>query len=644
MRNYNKLNEIRFSEITPRGWQREFLNAEKNGMPGNLHKIGYPFDTNCWQYKSMASGGWEEWWPYEQNGYWIDSLVRTWALLDDDEIYDIVKPSIEGALGGDDWFIGPEELKAHSTYNRWPMAVFFRALYALWSKTGNEKILEKMRTHYLNDDDSYTGHRDIVNVESKLRLYEHFHDERLLEKAKKAYEMFDCSEENQSNASSMLTDKKPYQHGVSYNEQAKLAAIMYTYTGEKRYLDAAVNGYRKLDIYHMLADGVHSSSEYTYGNETKQAHESCVISDYTWSMGYLLEATGDSRYADKIEKACFNALMGAISPYFKAIQYFSTVNQAICARNSTTIDDFANTPKMAYQPHHFPECCIGNIGRAMPNYVLRMYQRTERGIAVSLYGDSVFCGAEMKITQSGNYPFGDTVTLKTELKYKNKNELRLRIPAWAAEYSISVNGKPVNAKTDKGYAVLCIGENDEITLSFKKEFSANESPDGGVYFTYGPFLMSLKIDEDIQIDRLEKRQTREFPAYNIYPKSKWNYAVTENVNPIVKLKKTGKNPFWEEPPIEAEIDAYVLNKWELERVKLSDVQRGTEGADKDDLDKINAAISDSELIRTPLLPQDSFIKANTGEKKRVTLIPYGCTNLRLTVFPKISIEERDTVK
>ena len=83
-----------------------------------------------------------------------------------------------------------------------------------------------------------------------------------------------------------------------------------------------------------------------------------------------------------------------------------------------------------------------------------------------------------------------------------------------------------------------------------------------------------------------------------------------------------------------EIDAYVLNNWELVKVKLSDVQRGSEGADKDDLDKINAAISDEDLIRTPELPQDSFIKANIGEKKRVTLVPYGCTNLRLTVFPK----------
>ena len=635
MKTYNKLQEIRFSEIIPKGWLREFLSAEKNGMPGNLHKIGYPFNTNCWSYKSMASGGWEEWWPYEQCGYWIDSLVRTWALIDDDKIYNIIKPSIEGALNGDDWFIGPEELKVHNTYNRWPMAVFFRALYALWSKTGDEKILEKMRTHYLNDDDTYTGHRDIVNIETMLRLYEHFGDERLLQKAKKAYEEFDCSEEKQSNATSMLSEHKPYQHGVSYNEQAKLAAIMYTYTGEKRYLDAAVNGYRKIDIYYMLIDGVHSSSEYTYGNETKQAHESCVISDYTWSMGYLLEATGESSYADKIEKACFNAALGAIGPYFKSIQYFSTVNQVISTRNSTTIDDFANTPKMAYQPHHFPECCVGNIGRTMPNYILRMYQRTEHGIAVSLYGDSVFSGNEMDITQSGNYPFGDEIKLKIKLKDKNKNELRLRIPSWAAEYCISINSKTIETEMENGYAILNVGDNDEIVLNVKKKLSMHESPDGGIYFTYGPFLMSLKIDEDIQIDKLEKRQTNEFPAYNIYPKSKWNYAVSEDINPTLNIMETGKNPFWDKPPIEIEIDAYVLNNWDLVRLNISDIQRGSEGADTTALDKCNASIQDEKLIRTPELPSASFIKANLGNKERVSLIPYGCTNLRLTVFPKV---------
>ena len=43
------------------------------------------------------------------------------------------------------------EMKEEKSLYRWPHAVYFRALYALWSKSGNERYLEKMRKHYLSD-------------------------------------------------------------------------------------------------------------------------------------------------------------------------------------------------------------------------------------------------------------------------------------------------------------------------------------------------------------------------------------------------------------------------------------------------------------------------------------------------------------
>lgn len=42
-----------------------------------------------------------------------------------------------------------------------------------------------------------------------------------------------------------------------------------------------------------------------------------------------------------------------------------------------------------------------------------------------------------------------------------------------------------------------------------------------------------------------------------------------------------------------------------------------------------------ESLKTPELPDDSFVKENLGDFEEVTLVPYGCTNLRMTVFPKI---------
>ena len=189
--NFNKLHEIRYAEVKPTGWLKDTLLEAKKGMPGNLHNIGYPFDTKCWEYKSLTDGGWSKWWPYEQMAYWIDGIVRMAGLLEDEKLYGIVKNQIDIALSFDDTFIGPVEIKAHERCFRWPIAVFARALYARWSLTRDEFYLEKLRAHYLNDTSDYSGYRDVVNVETMLRLYDHFGDERLREKAVAAYEKFD---------------------------------------------------------------------------------------------------------------------------------------------------------------------------------------------------------------------------------------------------------------------------------------------------------------------------------------------------------------------------------------------------------------------------------------------------------------------
>lgn len=641
--NFNKLHEIRYAEVKPTGWLKDTLLEAKKGMPGNLHNIGYPFDTKCWEYKSLTDGGWSKWWPYEQMAYWIDGIVRMAGLLEDEELYGIVKNQIDIALSFDDTFIGPVEIKAHERCFRWPIAVFARALYARWSLTRDEFYLEKLRAHYLNDTSDYSGYRDVVNVETMLRLYDHFGDERLREKAVAAYEKFDRSDEEFSSASAMLSGVVPIQHGVTYNEHAKLAAILYSYTGEKRYLDAAIKGYEKLDKYDMLPDGVHTSCEFTYGNETKWAHESCDITDYTWSLGYLLEATGKAEYADKIERAILNAAFGAIGPHFNTIQYFSSVNQVVAARNSTNIEAFKNAPRMAYQPHHYPECCVGNICRAIPNYLLRMYQKFDEGICVSLYGDSIYDGEDMKLVQTGGYPFGDTVKLQVTLKDSQESKLRLRIPYWAKLWRLTINGLVQDVEVEDGFATIRICDNDRVELTLQKEFISKESVDGGVYFEYGPFLMALKIDEKWEIDELEKRQTKDFPAYNVYPASAWNYCVTGNENPEIKCFEVEGHPYWDGVPFEIKVDARILQNWNLVEEKLKKPQLDKD-ADKPELkhemglDAKQIACGATEifedLLLAPEIPSAEFVEANKGELTKITLVPYGCTNLRVTVFPK----------
>ena len=49
----------------------------------------------------------------------------------------------------------------------------------------------------------------------------------------------------------------------------------------------------------------------------------------------MLMATGDVKWADKMESAVYNAALGAINKDFKALQYFSSPNQLLATEKSS---------------------------------------------------------------------------------------------------------------------------------------------------------------------------------------------------------------------------------------------------------------------------------------------------------------------
>ena len=104
-------------------------------------------------------------------------------------------------------------------------------------------------------------------------------------------------------------------------------------------------------------------------------------------------ATGEGQWADMIEKAVMNAGMGAITKDFRSLQYFSSVNQVIATGTSNNNHFKHGSTWMAYRPTHETECCSGNIHRLLPNYVSRMWLKSDDGeVVAALYGPSTFSG------------------------------------------------------------------------------------------------------------------------------------------------------------------------------------------------------------------------------------------------------------
>jgi hypothetical protein len=104
------------------------------------------------------------------------------------------------------------------------------------------------------------------------------------------------------------------------------------------------------------------------------------------------------------------------------------------------------------------------------NYIYSTY---EDGLAVHLYiqgavETTLSTGEQITLRQQSRYPWDGQVRLTLEPASPCAFTLRLRVPGWCQNFSLQVNGQPVDATCEQGY--LCIrrcwtaGDVVELTL------------------------------------------------------------------------------------------------------------------------------------------------------------------------------------
>ena len=652
---YGKFKSIPANDISPKGWLKQYLINQRDGLTGHLENAGYPFNTEGWMADSITGNkSIEKWWPYEQNGYWVDGMTRCGLLLNDAFLLKKARKSIYYVLAHPDstGFLGPKFLKPNYEGDRWVFVVFFRAWMAEYEATHNPAILEAIKKHYIGDRFPHTGIRESINTEIILWAYSESKDTALLNFAKEIYKK--SNELNRNSAVSdigFLKDSLAVEHGVTYLEKSKLGAILYLYTGDKTYLEPSIAAFKKLDKYHMLIDGVNVSSEHIQIPTTQESHEICDISDYTWNISYLLKATDDASYADKIERAAFNAAPGSVTKDFKALQYFSAPNQVIAAKNSF-IRDGGGSMRYALNPG--TECCPGNVNRMMPNFAINSWMSDNKGgLAATMYAPSSVKylvgnnNTEIIIDEDTNYPFSDSINFTFHPKEKTSFNFYVRIPGWCSNASVLINGieqkKQIAPAT---YLTLMkeYKEGDKVTVILPSSFKLTPGPENGISIERGPLVYSLKIDEDWKIDSKDTRSTSDFPAYELFAKSPWNYALCVTNNNLQQQIKVVNNTFSDNPwsienaPIELNVPARIVSGWTLQnktemKFENWDVKRDNRGKVTDWYIK-DTNIKKGSWLFTPLLPNEVQLKNELSEKiETVTLVPYGCSKLRITVFP-----------
>ena len=653
---YGRFKSLPANAITPKGWLKQYLINQRNGLTGHLEDAGYPFNTVGWAADSITGNkSIQKWWPYEQNAYWVDGMLRCGLLLNDTFLLNKARKSIYYVLAHPDssGFLGPKFLKPDYEGDRWVYVVFFRAWMAEYEATHNAKILEAIKKHYLSDCFPHTGVRESINDEIILWAYSQSNDTALLNFAKEIYK--NSNKQNRKTAVSdigFLKDSVTDEHGVTYLEKSKLGAILYLYTGDTTYLSPSIAAFKKLDKYYMLVSGVNVSSEHLAPVTTQESHEICDISDYTWNISYLLKATGDVAYADKIERAAFNAAPGSVAKDFKALQYFSAPNQVIASRECF-IRNGGGT--MRYAPNPGTECCPGNVNRMMPNFAINSWMTDGKGgLVATLYAPSSVTypvgvnNNEVTVEEDTNYPFSDSINFTFHPKEKIDFKFYIRIPGWCSNAKVLLNGSELNKQFTAGTYVPLqqeYQEGDKVTVILPSQLKLTPGPENGISLERGPLVFSLKIEEDWKIDTKDNRSTPEYPAYELFAKSPWNYALCLNDKHLqqqikVVNKAYSDNPWnLENAPVELKVPARLVNGWKLMnktemKFEQWDVKRNERGNVTTWYIR-SAEIKKGSWLFTPLLPDAALLKKGWSEKiDTITLVPYGCSKLRITVFPK----------
>ncbi|HOW68688.1 MAG TPA: glycoside hydrolase family 127 protein [Candidatus Paceibacterota bacterium] len=637
--------------VEPAGWLRDWCLAARDGFTGHMDDYDDEFKRAWAQDHKMTGEGlfwYKGGWPYEGGGYWFDGLARLGFALHDESLIGQAKRRLYAVADHMNtngflflWWLdrnSPDDRKAvRAALEGWPLwacGLLGRAMSGYYAGSGDRHILEALEKAYGSDPE---GLRWITgNLSNPWPAFDAYCWSGNTGIAAALDAMF------KQEGGALLPNLSRYRtapdlnpgstvdnaHVVEFIESTTPWLVGYLWTGDVRYLKAAVGWHDLIERVAMQPYGVPVADEWYGPTGAFRGSETCDVAGYVWSQVCLLAVTGEGRMGDRLERAFFNAGPATVSRDFKTHVYFQSPN-----RFTNLSPDFPHGPMAsggAYQRKHSPLCCTAALNRIVPWFVTHMWMGTyDNGLAAACYGPCKITAlvadrVPITIDCKTDYPFNETIEMSVQPAREAAFPIDFRIPGWCTAPSLSVNTTPIPVghgpmgfvrvhRTWKGGDRILLrlpmtprvqkgrdtasgppydGTHRVTRVAIPDETSTRGAPYASV--SYGPLLFALPIPDTIDANTPD-------------PNARWNYAL-DIQEPGWAVERNPMPPQWDWPlasPLKLRVNA-CETAWR----------------------------PNPKNPRLPLLPV-----SRSKPIKSVTLIPYGCAKFRVSMFPVTSEPE-----
>lgn len=267
------------------------------------------------------------------------------------------------------------------------------------------------------------------------------------------------------------------------------ALELYRVTGDGQILKAVRHAWEDIVAQRLYITGTCSQHEYFHTahelpNALQNIAETCVTVTWLQLNAHLLRLTGESVFADELERTGYNQLLGAQHPDGSSWGYY------------VELEDNRKPFSADFSGH----CCLSSGPRGIALLPMVAAATDADGLVINFFesGEGNFTladGRRVTVQTSTDYPLGETVRFTlARVDRGTPFSIKVRIPGWSRDVTLNVANTVTNG-TPRTYQTLKrdwqTGDVVEMRLPARPRLVMGEHGNAGLAaLTYGPLVLA----------------------------------------------------------------------------------------------------------------------------------------------------------